>query len=62
MEVECLRSITLEEMKWNTQGNGMICRAFYFTDQRLYSEEFNLFAYLFHHTIERVVFATTLLV
>jgi hypothetical protein len=46
----------------DAQGKGMICRAIYFTGQRLYSEEFNLFAYLFHHTIERVVFATTLLV
>jgi hypothetical protein len=29
----CVAS-TLEEMKWNVQGKGIFCRAFYFTSHR----------------------------
>ena len=38
MEFGACVASTFGKMKWNAQGNGMTCRAFYFTGQRLYRE------------------------
>jgi hypothetical protein len=34
MKVDAYVTSTLEEMKWNTQGKDITCRAFHFTGQR----------------------------
>ena len=39
MEVGACVASTLEEMKWNAQGKGIIYRVFYFTGLRLSREE-----------------------
>ena len=39
IEVGACVATTLEEMEWNAQGKGIICRAFHFTGLRLSREK-----------------------